>query len=162
LADWAALTRAYVSNMVPLSTGAALRGWRRNCAGAYLVELDDMPVFNSADFTRVCADIRASLLTHPKTTITLTIAPERKEPLRDPGCSPQIHVDQFRPVIRTLFEIREGRSITPDEMPDNDEIVEAILSLPVAEDIAAEPGPSPDLGNAPSMEYEEGTLPGSR
>jgi hypothetical protein len=98
-----ALTRAYLSNMVTLCTGAAIRGRRRNYAGAYIMELDDMPVFNSADFIRICAAIRASLNTHPKTTITLTIALERKEPLRDPGCSPQIHVDQFRPVIWTLF-----------------------------------------------------------
>jgi hypothetical protein len=75
VADCAELTRAYLSNMVPISTGAALRGWRRNYAGAYIVELDDMPVFNSVDFTRVCAAIRVSFLTHPKTTISFTIAP---------------------------------------------------------------------------------------
>jgi hypothetical protein len=38
--------------MTPHSMGAALRGWRRNYAGAYIVELDDHPVFNSADFSR--------------------------------------------------------------------------------------------------------------
>jgi hypothetical protein len=45
--------------------------------------------------------------------------------MRDPGCSPQINIDHFRPVIRTLFEIRERRSITLCEMPDNKDIVDA-------------------------------------
>jgi hypothetical protein len=133
--DCADLTRAYISNMTPHSTGAALRGWRRNYAGAYIVELDEHPVFNSADFAHACTLVRAALLTHPKTTIKLTLAPERKEPMRDSGCSPQIHVDQFRPVIRTLFEMWEGRSITLDEMPDDDDIVDAIRAVMPLDDI---------------------------
>jgi hypothetical protein len=91
----------------------------------------------------------------------VTVAPERKEALRDAGCSPQLHVDQFRPVIRTLFEMREGRSITVDEMPDDNEITHAIRSISVSDDIDVNVGPTPDLGNAPDIEYVEGTLSGS-
>jgi hypothetical protein len=118
-------------------------------------------VFNSAYFAHACTLVRAALLTHPKTTIKLTLAPERKEPMRDTGCSPQIHVDQFRPVIWTLFEIREGRSITLNEMPDDDDIADAIRAVMPLDDIGIESGPGPDLGNTPSIEYDEGTLPGS-
>jgi hypothetical protein len=99
------LTRAYISNMIPHSTGAALRGWRRHYAGAYIAELDGHPAFNSDDFSRACATVRDSLLVHPKTTTTLTVVPERKEAMRDPGYSPQINVDQFRPMLRILFEM---------------------------------------------------------
>jgi hypothetical protein len=159
--DCADLTRAYISYMNPHSTGAALRGWRRNCTGAYIVELDDYPVFNSADFACACTIIQAALLTHPKTTITLTLAPEHKEPMRDHECSPQIHVDQIRTAIRTLFEMREGRSITLNEMPDDEDIFDAIRAGVPLDDIGINSGPRPDLGNTPAIEYEEGTLPGS-
>jgi hypothetical protein len=142
--DCADLTRAYISNMTPHSTGAALRGWRRNYDGAYIVELDEHPVFNSADFAHACTLVRAALLTHPKTKIKLTLAPECKEPMRDNGCSPQIHINQFRPVIRTLFEMREGRSITLDDMPDDDDIVDAIRAVTPLNDIGIESVPGPD------------------
>jgi hypothetical protein len=159
--DCVDLTRAFISDMLPHSTGAALRGWRRNYAGAYIVQFEHIPAFNTADFVQACATVRTSLLTQPKTTITVTVAPERKEALRDPGCSPQLHVDHFRPVIRTLLEMREGRSITADEMPDDNEITHAIRSISVSDDIDVSVGPTPDLGNAPDIEYVEGTLPGS-
>jgi hypothetical protein len=137
--------------MTPHSIGAALRGWRRNYDGAYIFELDEHPVFNSADVAHACTLVRAALLNHPKTTIKLTLAPERKEPMRDPGCSPQIHVDQFCPVIRTLFEMREGRSITLDEMPDDDDIIDAIRAVVPLDDIGIESGPGPDLGNTTAI-----------
>jgi hypothetical protein len=159
--DCADLTRAFILDMLPHSTGAALRGWRRNYAGAYIVQLEHIPVFNRADFVQACETVRTSLLTQPKTTITMTMAPERKEALRDTGCSPQLHVDQFRPVIRTLFEIREVRSITADEIPDDNEITHAIRSISVSDDIDVNVGTTPDLRNAPDIEYVEGTLPGS-
>jgi hypothetical protein len=57
--------------------------------------------------------LHALQFTRPRTLVpskpSLTLDPERKEPLQDTGCTPQLHVVQFRPVIRTLFEIREGR-----------------------------------------------------
>jgi hypothetical protein len=98
--------------MIPHNTGAGIRGWRRNYSGAYIIELDGHPVFNTSDFEDACASFHATLTTHPKTVIALTLTPEWKEPLRDPGCAPQLHVDQCCPVIRTLFEIRDGRSLT--------------------------------------------------
>jgi hypothetical protein len=91
----------------------------------------------------------------------MTVAPERKEALCDPGCSPQLHVDQYRPMIRTLFEMWEGRSITADEMPDDNEITHAIRSISVSDDIDVNIGPTHDLGKALDIEYVEGTLPGS-
>jgi hypothetical protein len=86
--DCADLTRVYISNITPHSTGAALCGWHRDFAGAYIVELDDHPVFNSYYVARAFTTFIASLLVHPKTTINLTVAPERKEPMRDPAHSP--------------------------------------------------------------------------
>jgi hypothetical protein len=159
--DCADLARAYISNMTPHSMGADLHGWRRNYDGAYIVELDVHPVFNSADFDHACRTVSAAFLTHLKTIITLTLAPERKETIWDRGCSPQIHVDQFRPVIRTLLKMREGRSITLNEMLDNEDIVDAIRAVVPLDDIVIKSGPGPDLGNAPAIEYEEGTLSGS-
>jgi hypothetical protein len=126
------------------------------------VELNTHPVFNTADFHTACALVSASLQQQHTTTISRTLAPERKEPLRDPGCSPQIHVDQFRPVIRVLFEMREGRSITKEEMPDDDDIIQAIRYVTVSKDIDVQPCPESDLGNASTIEYEEGTLSGLR
>jgi hypothetical protein len=76
--DCSDLTRAYISNMVPNSTGAGIRGWRHNYAGAYIVELDGHPIFNSSDFEAACASVCTALLAQPKTTISLTIALERK------------------------------------------------------------------------------------
>jgi hypothetical protein len=81
--------------------------------------------------------------------------------MRDPGCSPQIHGDQFRPIIQTLFEMREGRSITLNEMPDDEDIVDAIRAAMPLDDIGIKSGTGPDLRNTPTIEYEEGTLPGS-
>jgi hypothetical protein len=161
-ADYADLTRAHITNMLPNSTGAGVPGWRRNYAGAYILELNNYPVFNTEDYIAACASVRASLAHQHKTTISLTVAPEKKEPMRDPGCSPQVHVDQFCPVIRALFKMRERRSITPEEIPDDDDIIQAIRSVTISKDIAVQSGPEPDLGNAPFVEYEEGTLPGSR
>jgi hypothetical protein len=157
--DCADLTRAYISDRTPHNTGAALRVWCRNYDGAYIVELDEHPVFNSADFAHACTLVRAALLAHAKTTLKLTLAPERKEPVRYPGCSPHIHIDQLHPVILTLFEMQEGRSITLDEMPDYEDIVDVIRAVTPLDDIGIESGPGPDLGNKPAIEYEEGTLP---
>jgi hypothetical protein len=159
--ECADLTRAFISDMLPHSNGAALQVWRRNYAGAYIVQLEHIPVFNTADFVQACETVRTSLLTQPKTTITVTVASDRKEDLRDPGCSPQLHVDQFRPVICTLFEMREVRSITADEMPDDNDITHAIRYISVSDDIDVNVGPTPDLGNSTDIEYVEGTLPGS-
>jgi hypothetical protein len=140
-ADCADLTRAYISNMVTNSTGSGLRGWRRHYAGAHIVELNTHPVFNTADFHAACALVHASLQQQHTTKISLTLAPERKEPLRDFGCSPQIHVDQFHPVIWVLFKMREGRSITKEDILDDDDIIQAIRSVTLSKDIDVQLGP---------------------
>jgi hypothetical protein len=46
-------------------------------------------------------------------------------------------------------------------MPNDDELVVAIRSVTVSEDIDVKQGPGPDLGVPPAMEYEMGKLPGS-
>jgi hypothetical protein len=46
-ADCADSKCAYIANMLPNSTGAGVRGWRRNCPGAYIVELNNYPMFNT-------------------------------------------------------------------------------------------------------------------
>jgi hypothetical protein len=102
-ADCADLTRACVTNMVIKSTGDGLCGWCRFYAGACIIEVGGHTVFNMVDFEAACARIHSLLDDNPKQTLSRTLAPGRKEPLRDPGCTLQLHVDQFRPVIRTLF-----------------------------------------------------------
>jgi hypothetical protein len=47
------------------------------------------------------------------------------------------------------------------EMPDDDQIIHAIHSVTVSDDIGINPVPDPDVGNPPAVEYEEGKLPGS-
>jgi hypothetical protein len=147
--------------MIPHSTGSGIRGWCRNCAGAYIVELVGHPVLNTSDFETSCASVRVALIMHPKTVITLIIAPEWKEPLWDPGCAPRLHIYQLRPVIQTLFEIREGRYLTEAKMPDDDELVAAIHSVAVSDDINVKDRPGPDLGVHHIMECKMGTHPGS-
>jgi hypothetical protein len=58
--------------------------------------------------------------------------------------------------------MREGRSITPEEMTDDDDIIQTIRSITISKNIAVQSGPEPEIGNAPVVDYEEGTLPGSR
>jgi predicted Zn-dependent protease len=113
------------------------------------------------DFESAFASVRAALITHPRTVITLTLASERNKPLNDPGCAHQPHVDQFHLVIQTLFEMREVRSLTEAEMHDDDELVASIQYVTVLDDIDVKQGPGPDQGVTPAMEYEIGTLPGS-
>jgi hypothetical protein len=62
----------------------------------------------------------------------------------------------------TLFEMRDGRSITPEEIPDDDHIIQAMRCITTSKNIVLQSGPEPDPGNAPVVEYEEGTLPGLR
>jgi hypothetical protein len=60
-ADCADSKCAYIANMLPNSTGAGVRGWRRNCPGAYIVELNNYPIFNTEDVVAARASVRASL-----------------------------------------------------------------------------------------------------
>jgi hypothetical protein len=150
----AELDHAYTPSMAPHSTGAALSGWRRNYDGAYSVELDSLPVLNSDEFSQACATVCAFIHMHPKATVTLNVSPKRKEPMRG-------HINQFLPMIRTLFKIQEGMPITTDDMLDDDKIIHAIRSVKVSYDIDIKPGQEPDLDNYPAVEFEEGTLPSS-
>jgi hypothetical protein len=120
--DCAARHRAYLTGMSPSSTGSTLRGWKRNYAGDYIVELNGHAIFNSSDFSTSCALVHQAHLTIPHPTLSLTLAPERKEALRDPGVSPRLHLDQFRPVIRILSEIGEGSAIPDEDLPDDSEL----------------------------------------
>jgi hypothetical protein len=147
--------------MVTKSTGDGLRGWCCNYAVAYIGEIGDHPMFNTVDFVDACTLIHSSLADHPKNTISIILDLERKEPLREPGCNPQLHVNQYRPVIRILFEIREGRVPTEADIPEEDELVDAIQSVVTAtDDIAVHPSRSGlDLGGETTMEHETRTLP---
>jgi hypothetical protein len=49
--------------------------------------------------------------------------------------------------------MREGRSITTEAMPDDDEIIQAIRSVTISDDIEVNAGPEPDLGNTLVIEY---------
>jgi hypothetical protein len=71
--DCADLNRDFISDTIPHSTGAGIRGWRRNYAGAYIIDVYGHPIFNTSDFEYACASSHAALTTHPKTVITLTL-----------------------------------------------------------------------------------------
>jgi hypothetical protein len=112
------LVRAYISDMITISTGAGLGGWRCNYAGAYIVEVDDFPVFNTVDFLTTCEACLQYLTSCPHIVLHLTIAPERWEALQEDIVVPRLHLDQLRHVVRVLSEMREGRTVAMDEIPD--------------------------------------------
>jgi hypothetical protein len=68
--DCEELIGAFICNMTPHSTGAALRGWRRNYADAYIVQLEHIPVFNTEDFFR-----HVPLLVHPSSYTIMPLLP---------------------------------------------------------------------------------------
>jgi hypothetical protein len=157
--DCADRNRAFVTGMEPVTTGACLRGWKRHYAGAYVVELNGHPVYNSDDFLTVCALVQAELSTVPHPTIVLTLAPERADALRDTGISPRMPLDQFRPVIRILHEMGEGITLADADLPDDQELVSAIRS------VCDNPSIPPDMastGLRDTSNYEEGSVPGSK
>jgi hypothetical protein len=91
--DCTARHRAYLTGMSPSSTGSTLRGWKRNYIGAYIVELNGHAILDSSDFLMSCALVHQAHVTIPHPTLSITLAPERKEALRDPGVSPRLHLD---------------------------------------------------------------------
>jgi hypothetical protein len=137
--------RAYITDMAPSSTESTLRGWKRNYVGAYIVELNGHAIFNSSDFLTSCDLVHNAhrAITHP--TLSLTLTPERKEALRDPGVSPRLHLDQFRPVIRILSEIGEGSAIPVEDLPDDNELFSAIHSVTATAGSAPHLLPLPEL-----------------
>jgi hypothetical protein len=147
--------------MPPSSTGSTLRGWKRNYVGAYIVELNGHAIFNSSDFLTSCALVHQAHLAIPHPTLLLTLAPERKEALRDPGVSPRLHLDQFRPVIHILSEIGEGSAILDEDLPDDNELFCAIHSITAPTGSAPHLLPLPDLQDS-DPNYELGTQPGSK
>jgi hypothetical protein len=60
---------------------------------------------------------------------SLRLTPERKEALRDPDVSPRLHLDQFRPVIRILSEIREDSALSDMDLPHYDKLIYVIHSV---------------------------------
>jgi hypothetical protein len=148
--DCAARHRAYITGKPPSSSGSTLRGWRRNYVGAYVVELNGRAVFNSLDFLSTCTLVHQAHLMVPCPTLSLTLVPECKEALRDPGVSPRLHLDQFRPVVRILSEAGEGH-----------ELISAIRSVTASGGSTPLPIPLPDLQDV-DPNYEIGTQPGSR
>jgi hypothetical protein len=158
--DCSLLSLAYVNDMVPSTTGAGLRGWPRNYAGAYIVELDDHPIFGTVDFHAACSTILQYLSFAPCTVLRLTLAPERNEVLQDDGVVTRLHLDQLQHVVRVLSETREGYTVAMDELPDDEELMDAIQS--VTDDIIVNLASGPDLGVAQINVYEPVTIPSSK
>jgi hypothetical protein len=161
--DFAACHRAYLTGMAPTSTGSTSQGWRCNYVGAYIGDLNRHVVVNSLELSSICALVRQEHLTVPHPTVSLTLSPERKETLRDPGVSPHLHLDQFSQVIRLLSKIGEGSTRLDADLPDDDELISSIhygvdqaCSSPVALSLYE---PLPDLQDF-DPNYEIGTQPG--
>jgi hypothetical protein len=159
--DCAARHRTYLTGMSPSNTGSTLRGWKRNYRGAYIVELNGHVIFNSSEFSTSCTLVHQAQLTIPHPTLSLTLTPERKEAICDPGVSPRLHLDQFHPVIRILSEIWEGSAIPDEDLPDENELFCAIHSITAPAGSAQHLLPLPDLQDS-DPNYELGTQPGSK
>jgi hypothetical protein len=157
--DCAARHRAYLTGMDPTSTGSTLWGWRRNYVGAYIMESNGHEVFNSLDFSTICALVHKEhlMVHHPK--LSLIFTPERKESLRDPIVSPHLHLDQFRPVIHILSGIGESNTLSDAELPDDDELISTIHSVADQGCSSPMPPPLPHLQDS-DPNYEIGTQPG--
>jgi hypothetical protein len=108
-----------------------------------------------------CALIHQAHLTIPHPTLSLTLTPERKEALHDPGVSPRLHLDQFRPVICILSEIGEGSAIPVEYLPDDNELFSSIHSITAPAGSAPHLLPLTDLQDS-DPNYELGTQPGSK
>jgi hypothetical protein len=121
--------RVYLTYMLPGSSGARLRGWRRNYVGAYIVEINKYSVFTKYHFLDACSATRAKIAVSAAPFLVLTLAPERLEAMSGDVHTPRLHLDQFRPVILALCELGEDKKMSAVEMPTNDEIMQAISSV---------------------------------
>jgi hypothetical protein len=121
--------RVYLTDMLPCSSGARLRGWRHNYVGAYIVEIKKYAIFTTYHFLDACAATRAKVAVSAAPFMVLTLPPERLEAMSGDVHPPHLHLDQFRPVIRVLYELGEGKKMPAVEMPTDDEIMQAISSV---------------------------------
>jgi hypothetical protein len=147
--------------MTPSSTGSTLRGWRCNCACAYIVELNGHVIFNSLDFVSDCALVHHDHLTVPPPTLSLTLAPKHQEALNNSGVSPRLHLDQSCPAIFILSEIGKGNTLSDEDLPDDNELISAIQSVTVQGRSTPLPTTPSDLQDSDPT-YEIGTQPGSK
>jgi hypothetical protein len=62
-------------------------------------------------------------------TLFLIIAPERLDPMSGNIHTPRLQLDQFHPVICTLFELGEGMKMSDADMPSDDDIMQVLSSI---------------------------------
>ena len=126
----AARDRGYIADIRPRTSGSRLRNWRRLYRGSYIVAVNDKPVFSKDDIDHELRVAHDQADHEEKPILRLTLAPDRdSRPLGDVG-SPQMHSDQFRTVVRTLYEMGEGEAFSGDDNfsdDDWDDILHAVV-----------------------------------
>jgi hypothetical protein len=94
-----------------------------------LLNSTNIPSLPLPTFTNACAAVRDQISTSSSPSIVLTLPPERLEPMSGDVHTHRLHLDQFSPVIRTMFELGEGMKMRYDDMPSDDDIMQVLTSI---------------------------------
>jgi Reverse transcriptase (RNA-dependent DNA polymerase) len=118
--------RGYVTAILPHTTVSKIRDARRRYTGAYLVSVNDTPVYSSHDMLDALATCRAD----PNLRILkLVFAPEPYVPMADRHETPSLDLDQLRSVAsirsripQALLDVAgdlDGNPLDFDLLPDS-------------------------------------------
>jgi hypothetical protein len=88
----------YLTDILPCSSGARLRGWRRNYVGAYIVEINKYAIFTKDHFLDACAATCANVAVSAAPLLVLTLAHERIEAMNDDIHAPVFIWINFAPL----------------------------------------------------------------
>jgi hypothetical protein len=128
-----ARSRVFIANIQYNSTAAKIRDWRRKFKGAYIVEIDNPPVFTKDEATQLLCVVSDMAHRKTKPTFNVVLAPDHpplKAKIND-GI-PRLQMDQFCTAISALCEIWEGRKMRDDEIPHDGELLYAINVVNIA------------------------------
>ncbi len=100
--------RGYLNFASPHSTASGLKNWKKRLKGAFIVCVNDTPVFTKKDIE--------SALRHPclqaeqqdQQSLELTFAPDKNADTFTEKDTPAFLLEQFHPVVRALYKMGEG------------------------------------------------------
>ncbi len=107
--------RGYLTHAAPHSTASGLKNWKKRLKGAYIISVDDTPVFTKEDIEAALRHARHNASFQEKPSLKLTFAPDRHADNFTEKGTPDFLLEQFRPVVRSLYEMGEGKTLTPDD-----------------------------------------------
>jgi hypothetical protein len=112
LATYAARSRAFIQDITPKSTCSKIRDWRRKYRGAYIIQIDDNPVFSLSDAKLLLIKARDLAPQSETHHLTLIVAPDTPPSVSDAALgTPRLGLDHFRTVIHALYEMGEGHAM---------------------------------------------------